>query len=162
MTDRTPPMTISTKNILAVMETPLGERAMKAYDTVLAYPDTIERMEAQARLISFKYDGEEFRDAMERLDTNRRSKHDAAMASLSMMNRICEKEGIEPVTDPVDFSHLHRSEVGDAICEHVKEVLDNDRYHKALDKAKEHLRRPLPDISGIKRADGTTYEMEAG
>ena len=145
-----PPMVINGQNVLALMETDLAEAAMRHYNTILEYPDMIERMEAQTRLIYAHYDGEELRDKMTTLDTNRRRKHDAAMASLNTMNKIAEKTGLEPVTDPVDFSDLHRSVVGDAICEHVKEVLDNDRYQEKL---KNIPQRRVPDVSQIKQTN---------
>lgn len=141
-------MKIINENITALMQTKFNERAMDHYNTILEYPDMLERMEKKSELIRFTKEGEDFRDAMEALDHARRHKHDAAMVSLNVLNRMCAQCDLPAVTDPEDFSDIHRTEVGDAICEHVKEVLDADRkreHVKAHEKT--HMTPPAKEIA---------------
>lgn len=64
--------------------------------------------------------GQEWRDAVEKLDSSRRSKHNVAMDSINQLNRLSKAVGLEPFYDgPVD--HVHRTEVGDVIGDIVNE-----------------------------------------
>lgn len=91
--------------------------------------------------------GEEWRDAVQRLDESRRSKHEVAMGSINQLNRMSTARGLEPFYDgPVD--HEHRNEVGDVIGNIVneyfkgrslnqlkaKDLLDEDSFQKAVDE----------------------------
>lgn len=67
--------------------------------------------------------GEEWRDAVQRLDEQRRSKHEVAMGSINQLNRLSKAMGLEPFYDgPVD--HEHRNEVGDVIGNIVNEYFE--------------------------------------
>lgn len=49
----------------------------------------------QVWIMTSRYEGQEFRDKVEALDRKRRIAHDAAIANLSMLNRICDMLDVE-------------------------------------------------------------------
>lgn len=67
--------------------------------------------------------GEEWRNTVEKLDSNRRSKHEVAMDAINQLNRLSKVVGLEPFYDgPVD--HEHRNEVGTVIGNIVNEYFN--------------------------------------
>ncbi len=67
--------------------------------------------------------GDEWRDAVEKMDRQRRSKHEVAMDAINQLNRLSNVMGLEPFYDgPVD--HDHRNEVGDVIGSIVNEYFE--------------------------------------
>ena len=75
----------------------------------------------QIWVMSSRYDGQEFRDKVEALDHKRRIAHDAAIANLSMLNRICDMLDVERFE--VDLKD--RYAVGDWIGMFCAELYDN-------------------------------------
>lgn len=82
--------------------------------------------------VTSQYEGQEFRDKVEGLDRRRRSAHDAAIANLSMLNRICDMLGIEKFT--VDLND--RYAVGDWIGMFCTELFQLDNCHSMDDYMK--------------------------
>lgn len=67
--------------------------------------------------------GDEWRDAVQSLDSSRRSKHEVAMGSINQLNRLSKIMGLEPFYDgPVD--HEHRNQIGDVIGQIVNEYFE--------------------------------------
>lgn len=54
----------------------------------------MQRM-TQVWTMTSRYEGQEFRDKVEDMDRKRRIAHDAAIANLAMLNRICDMLGVE-------------------------------------------------------------------
>lgn len=117
------------------------ERIAKLMETVKNEPDDLEFIESRMntfteyvshvtwmetriqRLNIEGVRGEEWRDAVEKLDSSRRSKHEVAMDAINQLNRLSKAVGLEPFYDgPVD--HEHRTEVGDAIGNIVSEYFE--------------------------------------
>lgn len=101
--------------------------------------------------------GQEWRDAVESLDSSCRSKHNVAMDAISQLNRLSKAVGLEPFYDgPVD--HAHRTEVGSVIGDIVneyfqgrsmaplkqKDLMDADDFARAVESI------PVPD-SGMEQ-----------
>lgn len=82
------------------------------------YVQYVSFMETRIQRLSIEgINGEEWRDKVQALDENRRSKHEVAMSAVNQLNRLAVAEGLEPFYDgPVD--HEHRNEVGD-LCQAV-------------------------------------------
>ena len=66
-----------------------------AMTSFCSYVDAVYRMEVVMPIIMARYEGEERRYEIERLDRARRSSHDAAISSARMLNRMCEAFGTE-------------------------------------------------------------------
>lgn len=74
--------------------------------------------------------GEQWRNAVQSLDENRRSKHEVAMSAVNQLNRLATASGLPLFYDgPVD--DMHRNEIGD-LCQTVVGEYFNDRYTKPL------------------------------
>lgn len=82
------------------------ETLTSAMESLVNYQNSVISMETQMKFLRFVKEGQDFRDAVVRLDTNRRYKHDAAIANLNILNRISEAYGVEPFC-PVDTSDRH-------------------------------------------------------
>lgn len=82
------------------------------------YVSYVSFMETRIQRLSIEgINGEEWREKVQALDENRRSKHEVAMAAVTQLNRLSIAEGLESFYDgPVD--HEHRNEVGD-LCQAV-------------------------------------------
>lgn len=64
--------------------------------------------------------GESWRDAVESLDHQRRSKHEVAMGAINQLNRLSVAVGLEPFYGGV-VDDEHRNQVGDVIGDIVDE-----------------------------------------
>ena len=69
-----------------------------------------------------RYEGTEYREKVQEIDSNRRSCHDSAIASISMLNRISEMLHIEPFA-AVDTNDRHA--VADVVGRYVNELYNN-------------------------------------
>lgn len=98
--------------------------------------------------------GQEYRDAVEPLDHQRRSKHEVAMGAINQLNRLSKAVGLEPFYDgPVD--HEHRNEVGDVIGAIVNEYFEG----RATGKLKQ---KDLMDEADFADAVNSISETAAG
>lgn len=93
-------------------------------NTFTEYVSHVTWMETRIQRLNIEgVRGEEWRDAVEKLDSSRRSKHEVAMDAINQLNRLSKAVGLEPFYDgPVD--HEHRTEVGDAIGNIVSEYFE--------------------------------------
>lgn len=65
-------------------------------------------------------------DEHARLDEKRTNSHNAVIASIENLNRICEKNGITPVyAGTVSINRPHRVEIADAVLAYVHGILEN-------------------------------------
>lgn len=69
------------------------DRGMQAF---ARYVDAVYRHATLIPIYSVRYDGEEFRDKVQDLDFARRTAHEAAIASCSKLNRICNQYNVKP------------------------------------------------------------------
>lgn len=60
-----------------------------------SYVSTVYAMEVQIQTLRFRLEGAEYRDAVMELDKRRRSAHEAAIASCSVLNRVASIIGSE-------------------------------------------------------------------
>lgn len=96
------------------------ETLQDALESILRYPNCVIHMSNMMELwrTVLCYEGEDYRDRVEKLDKDRRIKHDAAIAAISMLNRICKILGI----DQFDVNLNDRYAVGDWIGAFCGEV----------------------------------------
>lgn len=95
------------------------------------YVQYVSFMETRIQRLSIEgITGEEWRDKVQALDENRRSKHEVAMSAVTQLNRLAKAEGLDPFYDgPVD--HEHRNDVGD-LCQAVCSEYFNGRHLQPL------------------------------
>lgn len=96
-------------------------------DTLKAFPNyvnTVVAYNVKIPLIYARYDGEELRDRVVRLDTERHNAHEVAIGAVNIMNRVCEKMGLPPFAE-VDTTN--RAAVADFAGRFVNETYRGDR-----------------------------------
>lgn len=105
-------------------------------------------IEEQIRLPIFRMhlDGQELRDATTNLDSRRRSIHEAAIASVSSLNRCCDRLGIARIAD-IDTTDRHA--VADFIGQFVNETY-NAGIGKGIDDAT-YNRKEYYDTKKVER-----------
>lgn len=97
------------------------ETISSAFGSFLSYQNTVIRMTAMQPLIYARSEGEGLRDKMENLDSARRSAHESAIASITMLNRICDAYGIERITD---IDTTDRYQVADFVRRYCAEIYE--------------------------------------
>ena len=89
--------------------------------TFSTYAATIYQMEIYMILAGNDVDPDE----RARLDEKRTNAHNAVIASIVNLNRICEKNGIAPIyAGTVSTNRPHRVEIADAVLAYVHGVLE--------------------------------------
>lgn len=93
-------------------------------NTFTEYMSHVAWMETRIQRLTIEgVQGEEWRNQVESLDKQRRSKHNVAMDAINQLNRLSKVVGLEPFYDgPVD--HEHRTEIGDVIGNIVNEYFE--------------------------------------
>lgn len=98
-------------------------------ENAVRYASIVTNMDAQMEILPFRYEGEELRGVITKYDTARRRAHDALISRINIVNRICDKNGLELFYQgPED-----RISIGD--CAFI--------LQREYDSIKELLRRPL-------------------
>lgn len=126
------------------------DKAMRFMETKLAsfpeYMDVVVRQQTLLPIWKMKYDGQEFRERVQDLDTERRRCHDGAIASVNALNRLSDKLELPPFSR-VDTND--RYAVADMISEYVAET-----YRTGITKTDD---RPVMDIKEhMAELDGMT------
>lgn len=94
-----------------------------------SYVNAVYAMEVQIQTLRFRLEGAEYRDAVMELDKRRRSAHEAAIASCSVLNRVASIIGSEAMyTGNLD----DRYEVAD-FCIAIVEELFHGRTKCTVD-----------------------------
>ena len=101
------------------------------FDNFISYANTVITQQVMTPIWKARYDGEEFRSKISDIDRTRRMEHDAAIGGVNILNRMCEKLGLEPFAD-IDTND--RYAVADFIGTYVNEVY-NKGIGKTLDSA---------------------------
>lgn len=97
----------------------LHEMVENAMKSALQYVNAVDSMELAMPRIMATLDGEDMRRQIEMLDKSRRCAHEAAIAQVSFLNRICDMYGIAAIyTGSLD----DRIQIGDFCIDVVKEV----------------------------------------
>lgn len=86
------------------------------------YANVVIREQIMHPIWRVRYDGQELRDRIQDLDHTRRIKHDAAIASVNVLNRFSKNLGLEPFAD-IDTSDRHA--VAAFIGSYVNEMYNN-------------------------------------
>ena len=85
------------------------------------YVNCVYSMETRISIARFQSnDPAEFQEIVKNLDNNRRYAHEAAIASINMIDRICDKMGVEPVYG----GSQDRSDIGDFCGKIVDEYFE--------------------------------------
>lgn len=97
------------------------ESRMNAFTEYVSHVAWMETRIQRIEILELK--GEDYRNAVEPLDHQRRSKHNVAMDAINQLNRLSKAMGLEPFYDgPVD--HEHRNQIGDVIGNIVNEYFE--------------------------------------
>ena len=113
----------------------------RCFDSFPDYANTVIRMQTMVPIWSQRYDGQELRDRIQDIDQTRRIKHDGAISSLGILNRLSTMHGLEPFAD-VDTSD--RYAVADFVGRFVSETYA-DGTHTSMDAlVKDHPRQEFP------------------
>mgnify|MGYP000963612265 CR=1 FL=1 len=68
-------------------------------ENAVRYASTVTNMDAQMEILPFRYEGEELKEVITKMDAARRRAHDAFIGRLNIVNRICKQNGLEVFYD---------------------------------------------------------------
>jgi hypothetical protein len=95
------------------------------------YVNAVYNMETRVSIARFHIDDvAEYQALVKELDFNRRTAHDAAIASVNILNRMCDKVGVEPIYS----GSQDRSEIGDFCGKIVGEYFDGRHHDRVIEK----------------------------
>lgn len=99
---------------------------------MLDYVNIVVHQQHMMPILSFRYDGQEYRDRVEELDTRRRRIHNCAIDAINIINRMAKMHNMEDIFC-VDTND--RYAVADAIGDYVIEVYRLGTQHSGMDGA---------------------------
>lgn len=120
-------MRIDGKTMEGIFRSEFGEAAVRHFEKLMEYVSFVAALPGKAQAVQFRCSGDELRQETEALDRARTIKHDAAIASLSILGRMGERLGLSPLFD-MPIETVDRGDIAQAIFEFVKYLLDNDEY----------------------------------
>ena len=122
------------------------------------YANVVIRQEVMGPIWRARCDAEQYKENMERIDKDRRSKHNCAIDAFNMLNRTSKALGLEPFCN-VDTTDRHA--VADMVGTYVNQVFNkgigNTMYDATKDRTgeydgKKHIEMlrttPMPEVSG--------------
>ena len=72
--------------------------------------------------------GEEYKDNVSKLDKMRTVNHNSVIANVNLLNRLAEKNGLQPVYDGiVSEERPYRREIANAVLDYVESIIKNRR-----------------------------------
>ena len=102
--------------------------ADEAYDTLehalesfITYANTVIRMTVMVPIWKNRFDGEDLRDRISSIDATRRANHEAAISSITMLNRLMKAHGLQPFAE-IDVTD--RYQVADFVGAFVSEIYE--------------------------------------
>lgn len=95
----------------------------KTLDSFSAYKNSVIRMIVMQPTIYARYEGQDLRDKISNLDSNRRSAYESAIANISMLNRICDAYGTERFAD---INTKNRYQIANFVGQYCAEVYAMD------------------------------------
>lgn len=78
-------------------------------ENAVRYASIVTNMDAQMEILPFRYEGEELKAVISKLDTARRRAHDAFIGRINAVNRICRQNGLDIFYDGAE----DRTSIGD-------------------------------------------------
>lgn len=110
------------------------------------YVNCVYNMETKIAIARFRADGPgEYQEIVKRLDTARRNAHEAAIASINMIDRICDKYGVEKVYG----GSQERTDIGDFCGKIVNEYFEGRSVGRVI--AKEEVEQVFEEEMGFDR-----------
>lgn len=106
------------------------------------YVNAVANEQIMMPIIAARYEGQDYRDQVMRLDSTRRMCHDTAIIGINMLNRLCENLDLEPFAE-IDTSDRHAVAgfVGKTVNEIYNHGIGNENYdntaYSSFDKAVE-------------------------
>lgn len=100
------------------------------------YMNIVVRMETMQPIWRAQFDGPEYRERVQSIDTERKRTHDSAIASVNALNRLSDKLGLPPLSR-VDTEDRHA--VTEMISEYVSEVYKAGTNKDYGHDIKEHM-----------------------
>ena len=99
-------------------------------DNIFSYAAFIMKEQNMIALAKVEaYDTQDYQDRIKKIDNSRKIKHDAAIAALSVLNRMADNLNLEKVYNgPIDYNNETRGDIAHCIIEYAKENLDKDKY----------------------------------
>lgn len=99
---------------------------------MLDYVNTVVHYQHMIPMLSFRYEGEEYRTRVMELDTRRRNVHNCAIDAINIINRMAKMHNMEDIFC-VDTND--RYAVADAIGDYVIEAYRLGTQHSGMDGA---------------------------
>lgn len=101
------------------------ERSISTFEE---YHNTIFKMELWMKIYSKSVTGEEYKDNVSKLDKMRTVNHNSVIANVNLLNRLAEKNGLQPVYDGiVSEERPYRREIANAVLDYVESIIKNRR-----------------------------------
>ena len=98
-------------------------RAISSFEE---YHDTIFKMELWMKVFSKTVSAAEYQDNVSRLEKLRTANHNAVLGNVNLLNRLAEKNNLEPVYDGIVSHEIRcRREVANAVLEYVENIIKN-------------------------------------
>lgn len=96
----------------------------KALDSFSTYKNSVIRMTVMQPTIYAKYEGQDLRDKISNLDSNRRSAYESAITNINMLNRICDAYGTERFAD---IDTKNRYQVANFVGQYCAEIYETGK-----------------------------------
>lgn len=112
----------------------------KAFTAFPDYANVVVRQQTMIPIWNARFDGQELRERVSEIDRQRHNAHEAAIASVNILNRMCQKNGLEPF---FEGNIADRYEVADFVGDYVNEV-----YNHGIGKTDDRGR----ELKGMERA----------
>lgn len=93
------------------------------------YHQSIVDMEIKPQIYSSgTLEREEYQDMVTELDKRRTMCHDSVLTGMSVINRIAEKQNIEPIySGTISKERPYRREVANAVLDYIQTIIENRR-----------------------------------
>ena len=107
-----------------------AKTAWNHLERLYEYASYVMKFENKMKMIQVTaFDTEDFQNRVKNLDEGRRLKHEAAISSLSVLNKIAERINVDCVYEgTISIDPDYRGEIATAIFEFCKQNLDLDKY----------------------------------
>ena len=110
------------------------------------YVNCVYNMETKIAIARFRADSaSEYQEIVKRMDISRRNAHEAAIASINMIDRICDKCGVEKVYG----GSQDRVEIGDFCGKIVNEYFEGRSIGRVIEK--EEVEKVFEEEMGFDR-----------
>ena len=100
------------------------QSVQKAFQSFHDYVSNVDMTETQIKLAQARYDGSDFRDAVQRYDAVRRAYHEGAIANCSLVNNMAKVYGVSKIFLGTTADRL---EVADFCLDCTVQIFENRR-----------------------------------